>query len=52
MDSDMKFFLWIIVLIILGPLLGLGISEWQKQDCRIELARIGKTVEEIKEICR
>lgn len=52
MDNDMK---WVMILIVafLGlPMVGLAVSEWRKQDCRIELAKIGKTADEIKEICK
>ena len=52
MDSDMKFFLWIMALIVLVPLAGLIFDNYQTSNCRMELAKIGKSVEEIKKICK
>jgi hypothetical protein len=52
MDDDMKWYLALIASFVIIPMLGLGVSEWRKQDCRIELAKAGKTVDEIKEICK
>ena len=52
MNDDMKWFLIVILLFVGLPLVGMAVSEWRKQDCRIELAKAGKTAEEIKEICK
>ena len=52
MDSDMKWFVIAFMFIIGIPLIGIGISEWRKQDCRVELAKVGKSIEEIKELCK
>lgn len=52
MDNDMKWVVMLIVVFVGFPLLGLGVSEWHKQDCRVELAKAGKTVEDIKELCK
>jgi predicted Na+-dependent transporter len=52
MDSDMKWFTILIAAFVVLPLLGLGISDWHKQNCRVELAKVGKTTEEIKELCK
>ncbi len=52
MDSDMKWFMILIAAFVIVPSIGLGYSEYHKQDCRVEMARIGKSVEEIKEVCR
>lgn len=52
MNDDVKWFMVIIAAFLLIPLVGIGVGEWRRQDCRLELAKIGKTVEEIKEICK
>ena len=52
MDNDMKMVIVLIVAFFAIPVLVLGVSEWQKQDCRLELAKAGRTVEEIKELCK
>ena len=52
MDNDMKMVYALIVAFFILPLLALGASEWRKQDCRVELAKAGRTVEEIKELCK
>ena len=52
MDSDIKWFIALLASFVVLPLLGLGVSEWRKQDCRVELAKVGKSLEEIKEICK
>lgn len=52
MNDDMKWFLIVILLFVFLPVVGMAVSEWRKQDCRMELAKVGKSAEEIKEICR
>jgi hypothetical protein len=52
MDSDMKWFIILMASLVVIPLLGLGIDHWHQYECRMELAKIGKTVEEIKELCK
>ena len=52
MNEDYKLFLVLIAVFLVVPLIGLGISEWRKQDCRVELAKAGKTVEEIQALCK
>jgi hypothetical protein len=52
MDGDMKWFIALVASFFIVPMIGIGISEWHKQECHIELAKIGKPVEEIKELCK
>lgn len=52
MNEDFKLFLWLAAIFIVLPLVGLGVSEWRKQDCKIELAKAGKSIEEIQTICK
>ena len=52
MDTDMKWFMLLIIGMVVVPLIGLGIDEWHSKECRVELAKTGKTVDEIKELCK
>ena len=52
MSNDAKMVIVLIGAFFVVPLIGLGVSEWRKQDCRMELAQAGRTVEEIKELCK
>ena len=52
MNEDFKMFIWLMVLCIVFPLGVMVVSDWQKNDCRVELARAGRTVDEIKELCK
>ena len=52
MDSDMKWFVILIIGFIAVPGVGIGISEWHKQSCRVELAKAGRSVDEIRELCK
>ena len=52
MDNDTKMVCILIAAFFVVPMIGLSVSEWRKQDCRLELAKSGKTVEEIKELCK
>lgn len=52
MDSDIKWFMIVMIAVIGIPLVVMGVGEWHKQDCRIELAKAGKTVEDIRELCK
>jgi hypothetical protein len=51
----MKWFMIIMLSLVIIPLLGItvdGINDWHKQDCRVELSKAGKSVDEIKELCK
>ena len=52
MNNEFKWVMLLIAAFVIAPLLGLGVEQWRKQDCRIELAKIGKSVDEIKELCK
>jgi hypothetical protein len=52
MNDDYKLLVILATVFVVLPLVGLGISEWHKQDCRVELTKVGKSVEEIKELCK
>ena len=52
MNDDFKMFIWLMVLCIVMPLIAMTVIDWQKQTCRVELVKAGRTVEEIKELCK
>ena len=52
MDSIEKWVLSIITLLFFVPMLGLGITQINEQTCRMELAKAGRSVDEIKQICK
>ena len=52
MDSEYKLFIWIIVLMVAVPLVGMGVESYQKNNCRVELAKAGVAPEQIKELCK
>ena len=52
MDNDYKLFVWLIVLIITIPLLGMAVETYQKNNCRVELAKAGRSVEDITALCK
>jgi hypothetical protein len=52
MDNDMKMVIVLIVAFFAIPLLVISVGEWHKQDCRLELAKAGRTVEEINALCK
>lgn len=52
MNEDFKLFIWLMAFFVALPLIGLGVSEWRRQDCVVELAKVGRAAAEIKEICK
>ena len=52
MSNDTKMVIVLIVAFFAIPVLVISVGEWHKQDCRLELAKAGRTVEEIKELCK
>ena len=52
MNDDYKIFIWLLCLVVVLPLIGMALDDWHKKDCRIELDKVGKSAQEIKEICR
>lgn len=51
-DMDLKWLVLILVLFLLVPYGGMEIGKWRNQDCRLELAKSSKSIEEIREICK
>ena len=52
MNEDFKLFIWLMVFCVVIPVIVMIASDWQKQNCRVELVKAGRPVEEIKEICK
>lgn len=52
MDNDAKWFAILMITLFVVQMAGMGISEWRHQDCRMELAKAGRSVDEIKELCK
>ena len=52
MSDDFKIVLLLLAVLFALPLLGLGVSEHTKLDCRMQMAKVGRPLEEIKEICK
>jgi hypothetical protein len=52
MDNDFKMVLCFMAVFVALPILGLIIQQWHQYDCRMELAKAGRPVAEIVEICK
>ena len=52
MDSFEKWVISFIIVMIVAPLLGLGISEHNQRSCRMDLVKSGHSVDEIEKICK
>ena len=52
MNIDLKAMALLVFACIVVPFIGFGISDWHKQSCRIDLAKAGRSVTEIQELCR
>ena len=51
-NSDLKALALLVFACIVVPFVGFGISEFHKQSCRIDLAKAGRSVTEIQELCK
>ena len=52
MDGDLKFLVWFVFIFVGLPLLGMAVSEYHQYDCKVELAKAGRSLEDIKAICK
>jgi hypothetical protein len=52
MDDELKWFIAAILVILSVPMVGMVLSDYHKSNCRIELARAGKTAQEIVDVCK
>ena len=51
-NTDLKALALILFALIIVPIVGFSISEFNKQTCRIELSKAGRSVDEIRELCK
>ena len=51
MDSDMKWFLIIMIVLIGAPLLGMGYEQHSQTQCRIEAIKAGVDADKINSAC-
>jgi len=51
MDSDMKWFLIIMIVLIGAPLLGMGYEQHSQNQCRIEAIKAQMPVDDIVKVC-
>ena len=51
-NTDLKGLALLLFCLIVVPMVGFGISEFHKQTCRIDLAKAGRSVTEIQELCK
>ena len=52
MDTEMKWAALAFMFVIGVPMLGLGFSEYQKGQCRMEAIRAGMEPEKIVQVCK
>lgn len=51
MDSDMKWVVILVVAVIGVPLLGMGWSEHQQSQCRLEAIKASMPADDITKVC-
>lgn len=52
MDTDMKWFALVFMFIIGIPMVGFGLTEYQKGQCRVEAIRANMDVDKIAQVCK
>jgi len=52
MDSDMKWAALAFMFIIGIPMIGLGVDQYNKSQCRIEAIRANMPADEIAKVCK
>ena len=52
MNTDMKWFAIVMIVIIGIPLTGLALSEYQKSQCRVEAIRANMDPDKIAQVCQ
>lgn len=50
--DDMKFLIWFVAIVVGGPLFGMAMSEYHQYNCKVQLAKVGRTAEDIANICK
>ena len=51
-DNELQWFIAAILLMLAMPMVGMVLNDYHKSNCRIELARAGKTAQEIVDVCK
>jgi hypothetical protein len=52
MDTDMKWYAIVMIVIIGTPLAGLALKEYELNQCRIEAIRAGMDADKIAKVCQ
>ena len=52
MNIDLKAMALLLFCLIVVPMVMFGINEFHKQSCKIELSKAGRSVDEIRELCK
>ena len=52
MNSEMKWFVILMIAFIAVPIAGFGLKDYQLGQCRIEAIRAGMDVEKIAQVCK
>ena len=52
MHPELKWFLMCVAVVMLGAFIGQAHSDYQKNQCRMELAKANVAAEKILEICK
>lgn len=52
MDSDVKWFVILMAVVMGVPLIGLGIERYQLGQCRMEAIRAHMPAEQIEKVCK
>jgi hypothetical protein len=52
MNDDFKWFMILIMVLIVGMFSALGVSEYNTLQCKMTLAQSSRTADEIEKICK
>lgn len=52
MDDSAKLIIVIILAMVALPMVGMAVSEYHRYDCKVELAKAGRSVDDIKKVCK
>jgi len=52
MDTDMKWYAIVMIVIIGAPLAGMALKEYQNSQCRIEAIRANMEADKIAQVCK
>ena len=52
MDSDSKMIVWMMVLVVALPMVGLGLVDYQKSQCKLTAITAHMPAGEIEKVCK